>query len=293
MSARFERRRGVIAEALAGCGARVREAGPAEWSVAGRIRVSWDDPWLAFETGANGAGGRDAGWELLLGQGGLLSCCRYALAPSGEMSVVAEVVWESVPDLGARCRELLEGLEAARIRRPDPASGSGGGAPPAAVQALSEEIGWAANERSDGQLVGRFAGTSQYAELAGDGRGGSRLAVELASLPPVAAPVRSALGELLLGAGRAVRFARPTVEEHDAGCVVRYETRLAPDVTAAELGHAHAALATAYLACAGEVSALRDEAVAKEYLSVRGETSERRARPTNEKEPTRCMTESR
>lgn len=272
MSARFERRRGAIAEALTGAAAPVKEADALEWRVGGSIRVRWDEPWLAFEVGANGAGARDAGWEMLRGQGDLPATCRYALAPSGEVTVVAEVAGETGCDLQTRCREVVGGLEAARARCPAPADAAGSGAPPDTARALADEIAWATTERPDGRLVGKLAGTLRYAELAGDGDEGSRLLVELASLPPAVGPVRSALVELLLRAARSVRFARPTVEEHDAGCVVRYETRLAPDATAAELRHAQAALVAASLECGDEVCVLHDEMVAKEYLAVRGAT---------------------
>ena len=120
MSALFERRKGVVAEALSGCAPKVKPAGRAEWSVGNTIRVRWDEPWLAFEARANGAGrdGRSAGWDLLRGQGALPASCRYALSPSGELVVVAEVACEEAVDLGAQCRDVVRGLQAARKKRP-------------------------------------------------------------------------------------------------------------------------------------------------------------------------------
>jgi len=274
VTGRWERTRRAIEDALGRCGTPVAEAAGAAWSVGG-IRVRWEDPWLSFTASANGAagGGRDAAWELLRGQGSLPAACRYALATSGEWIVVGEVAAGVAPDLDARCAEIVAGLGAARTARPP--------APPAVVAtgeragALVAEIGWDATRRPDGRLAGRLPDLepSRWAEASGDGTGGVRLSVEIASFPAPARVTRHALVDVLLAAGRFVRYARPGIEERDADCAVRFETRLASDATAAELRHALAALSVACHACADEVSVLGDEIVAKEFLAVRGESS--------------------
>jgi hypothetical protein len=282
MIARFRERRSAIEDSLARCGTSVA-AGLVRWRLGCEperpaILVQWDEPWLAFEAAANGASpdGPDAAWLLLRGQGALQANCRYALPPCGGLpcgglQVVGEVAADGGADLAERCREMVEGLVAARAERPAPHRLTAGAVPERARE-LVAEVGWPVHERPDGRLAGTLPGVdgAWSAELAGE-PGGLRASVEIASMRSAGDATRLALGEMLLAAGHVVRFARAGIEEDGESCAVRFETRLPPDATPPELRHALAALAAACGACAGEVRALQDEALAKEYLLlVRG-----------------------
>jgi hypothetical protein len=277
---RFEERRRAIESALVKAGTAV-ESGAAAWTLAADaldapvIHVQWDESWIALSTAANGASpaGADGLWTLLRAQGELPATCRYALAPRAGLRVVGEVVADGGAELGARCRELVRGLVAARAERPAPRARAAVAAPDRARDIVAE-VGWQVHERADGRLAGTLPGVEGWtAELAGEAGGETgdiRLSVELASLR-AGDTTRRALAELLLAAGHFLRFTRPGVEEDGVRSVVLFETRLPGDATPDELRHALGALATACGTCGDEVRALEDPALAAEYL-VRGRT---------------------
>jgi hypothetical protein len=280
MTVRFRVSQRAIEEALARCGTRVVAVGPGRWHLGnaerGAIRVQWDEPWLAFETAANGASPHGTGdeWHLLRGQGSLPAAVRYAMPPRGGLQIAGDVATDGGADLGTRCRDVVDGLVAARAARPAPHVVTADPAPEKARE-LVEAIAWKLHERPDGRLAGRLPGVERAwsAELTGE-RGGLRLSVEIASMRTAGDTTRLALGEVLLKAGHLLRFARPGIDEDGERCSVRFETRLRDDAAPAELRHALAALAAACDECAAEVRALQHEEVAKSYLIlVRGNAS--------------------
>jgi hypothetical protein len=286
VSGRFEQRRSAIVDMLSRCATAVTEASPLAWRLTGSdgaeaITARWEEPWLLFETVANGAAPApesdrrattDASWELLRRQEALPATCRYGQGSGASLRVFGEVAFEDTADAGARCEEIVRGLEAARRRKPEFRSTAAPAPEATDLTRLCEEIGWSVNQRPDGRLVGSLPGVkpSPSAELSAADFG-SRLSTEITTLSELGEASRQALGEVLLRLGRFARFTRPTIHTHDDGSAVRLETRLPRPATAAELRHALTAITAAFGACAQEVNVLRDETIATEYLTVRGE----------------------
>jgi hypothetical protein len=137
------------------------------------------------------------------------------------------------------------------------------------------EAGWEFTERPDGRLFVALDVQDDFCQavVEEDGNRGVRVSVELVGCEALPEPCREATGLLLLRCCAIVRMARAAAEQSNQRVATRLEVVFPGSASSAELSHALAALSVGSHLCRKEVNALQDEAMAREYLSVRGLSS--------------------
>ncbi len=251
---------------------------PATWSIAprrgrplgGGARVCED--WLLIAARVPKGAHVDA-WRLLELNAAVSGGAKFVLDGRGGAGLRAEVPLLHDVDLAERTRQCCDGLLAAaallgggECNAPAPGEADGS---VETVAALCEEAGWPAEDRS-----GRLSVKLAVSEAAGRATldvapgGGVRAITPLEVGDPGGWPpsCRTALGRLVLVAGRVVRMARPAWSSEDGKLCFMLSFDSPP--AAAELGHAFSALSVARRLCAREAVALRDEKVAAAYLGA-------------------------
>jgi len=145
-----------------------------------------------------------------------------------------------------------------------------GQAAPGGLAELLKEAGWECRERLAGALLADLETGSRFlqAEIDGCG-GGARFRVTLYRNDDSGEAARQALCLYLLEANAALRYTRAFLQTEGEGMAAGFEVCVASAPTAAETGHALAALSVAGRECSREMEALQDGVVAGIYRSAR------------------------
>jgi hypothetical protein len=191
---------------------------------------------------------------------------------------------------GDRVREHLDGMRTAMHRLRDWAScDAAGGATacpepegdgqaiPGSLTDLVAEAGWKCRERSRGALVADLEAHGQplQAEVERCGAG-ARFRLTVYRNDAAGDAAHAALCLYLLEANAALRYARAFLQREGEGIAAGFEVRVESEPTAAEAGHALAALSVAGRRCAREVEVLKDGALAGVYRSARSPFSQQK-----------------
>jgi hypothetical protein len=279
-----------VDSAIAACVPAAVRSSPTVWRVpsddparAGVRIVRLDDDWLLLETPLPSALPGDSLWCDLLQNASVSGPAKTALADDQRRRVAqAEIPLDDEVDLALRIDQACEGvaqlIPASHASRPHIGRESAPRARVAGDQAspldpahLLTTAGWSFVEREPGFLVelpvpGQFC----QAVVRLDAGGGVRVTVDVVA-PHTLSPVsREALGALLLSTSRVCRMVRGAARDEASVGAVAFEVHVASRPTAAELGHALAALSIACREAAREAAVLVDERVAASYLEVRG-----------------------
>ncbi len=251
------------------------------------IEARLEEGWIVFEGAARNGAPMKGPWELLRLNTRMPGLAR--LVPSsngtvgeGSVHISAEVPVEDGVNLFERFRPTIDDLACAQVMLEGKKRGSCSGTRPITTASdpsnvrlkhLCEETGWPHRMGAEGRVLvdlGVPTGFHQ-AVVAPLGKGAAAW-VDLERTGETPAPVRQALGMLLLTIGRVIRLVRAEVEDRAADDgegeeIVRLEVRFGWAPTAGDLSHALSALATACRLCALEVRVLRDPRAAGAYLA--------------------------
>jgi hypothetical protein len=221
---------------------------------------------------------------LLEGSRKLPAAVKFALRGSNVLRLRAEFPLPEESGAAAnRIREHLEGMRSAFDRLHDwvscetagkevacPEPEGNGQAIPGSLEELLKEAGWAYHERPGGALVADLETGSQFlqAEIEPCGAGAQfRVTLYRNDAPGDAA--QQALCLYLLEANAALRYARAFLQREGEEIAAGFEVRVESGPSAAETGHALAALSVAGRHCARELEVLKDGGVAGIYRSAR------------------------
>jgi hypothetical protein len=284
----------AITESLRKCAPLVERVGQGEWNFilnngsALLVGARACEHWLHLDAPlrCDAAQGLDA-WQLLKLNRGLGGLSKLALLQPGHtpLRVRSEIPLDEDVDLQRRVGEACAGLKSAagrlhgeekeELTRIDslataegPKEEQGG----AELGALCAEAGWKFTERTQGKLAVELeTRTGFYQAIMEESAGGAvSVAVEVASDDVLGENSRRAIGMLLLRASAEVRMARAVVRDKGEGSAARFETLFQTRPCAAEVNHALSALAVACGLCGEAAEAMRDEAVAGNYLAAQG-----------------------
>ena len=266
-----------------------RQLGADCWALAlsnGRalaVTARRDDGFLLLDadTGVSPAAGRLA--PLLERAHALPAAVKFALRGSPTLRLRAELpLPETDSESEERIREHLEGMRSALHQLHDwvsaraageglacPESGDSGPAGPGGLAELLKEAGWEYHERPGGALLADLEAGGRFLQAEVEPCGaGARFRVTLCREDGAAA-AGDALCLYLLEANAALRYARAFLQREGQGISAGFEVRVESAPSAAEAGHALAALSVAGRHCAGELEVLRDGAAAGIYRSAR------------------------
>jgi hypothetical protein len=164
--------------------------------------------------------------------------------------------------------------------KPRPAFDDREAAKPENLRRVCEDIGWKFTERAAGKYVVDLEAQGEFFQATVEQRRvGSRVSADVTRSNALSESSRHALAVLLLRAGAIVRMARPAIEEDESQIGARFEVVFGEQPRAFELAHALSALSVACSLCAREAKAMRDEIIAKEYLTIGSHVSQQ-AEPT-------------
>jgi hypothetical protein len=152
-----------------------------------------------------------------------------------------------------------------------PQPGGDGQATPGNLKELLHEAGWPYHERPGGALLADLETGSQFLQAEIEPRGaGTRFRVTLyRHEAPGDDDARQALSLYLLEANAALRYARAFLRKDGGEVAAGFEVGVGNGPSAAEAGHALAALSVAGRQCAREMEVLKDGALAGIYGSAR------------------------
>lgn len=284
----------LITTALAGSVSSLKEVDTGRWHFAlvnGAVlrgSAAMDEAWLTLEADLPEAGRPLNLWRMLgrnaqAGGGAkFIYVPDRAVARRGEVRLRAEIPLDAGAALAERIRLACQGCKQAHEARPRPGRAAEVDAATSApaddapagedLGELCSQAGWEHRQRASGRVsVALPVGTESYhAILDRTPAGALRAAVELGTVAKPSRPTRQALGLLLLTAGGLVRMVRPAAETEGSAARLSFEMVFDLPPSAGELSHALAALSVACRLCGREARVLEDQAVAAEYLSVRG-----------------------
>jgi hypothetical protein len=221
----------------------------------------------------------------------LPAAVKFALRGSNMLRLRAEFPLPEETDRAAdRVREHLDGMRSAlhcvhdwvscetagaEVACPEPEGG--GQAIPGSLTESLREAGWQYHERPGGALMADLETGIQFlqAEIHSCGAG-ARFRVTLYRNDAAGDAAQQALCLYLLKANAALRYARAFLQRAGEGISAGFEVRVESGPSAAEVGHALAALSVAGRQCAGEMEVLKDGAVADIYRSARPSLNEQR-----------------
>jgi hypothetical protein len=178
---------------------------------------------------------------------------------------------------GERIREHLDGMRSALDELHARIPGEDAAEQPGAVSAIPDNLtellkdaGWVYHERPGGALLVDLETGSRFlqAEIGGCGAG-VQFRVTLYRNNAAGTDAGRSLCLYLLEANAALRYARAFLRREREVLAAGFEVRVEGAPSAAEAGHALAALSVAGLQCAREMEALLDGAVAGIYRSAR------------------------
>ena len=282
--------------ALEASGHPVESRGAGRWRLAAgngaalATTATVEDGWLRLDAGLRARPlpsrrGRARLWELLEANATLPGGVRLVLTGSRRLLARAEAPTAEGVDLDVWVAGALAGLVRAAERwrgqgpppckdgEGGPGSGTGDEGPDLSdeVRRLCEEAGWSVIARPSGTLAVplEVPGESCTADVE---RGPGRFTVtaELARTSTLSAASRDAWAGLLLTACGVVRLARASAGSRDGHVAAWVEATWPGLPSAAELAHGLAACSVACQLCGREVTALKEEAIATQYLRVRG-----------------------
>jgi hypothetical protein len=164
--------------------------------------------------------------------------------------------------------------------KPRPAFDDREAAKPENLRRVCEDIGWKFTERAAGKYVVDLEAQGEFFQATVEQRSvGALVSADVTRSNALSESSRHALAVLLLRAGAIVRMARPAIEEDESQIGARFEVAFGEQPRAFELAHALSALSVACSLCAREAKAMRDEIIAKEYLTIGSHVSQQ-AEPT-------------
>jgi hypothetical protein len=214
----------------------------------------------------------------------LPAAVKFALRGSNALRLRAEFpLPEESGAAAARIREHLEGMRSVSHRLhnglsreaageemacPEP-QGEGQAIAGSLVEALNE-AGWEFHERPGGALLADLetGGRFLQAEIGRCGEG-ARFRVTLCRSDDAGEAAQQALCLYLLEANAALRYARAFLQREGREISAGFEVHVESGPSAAEAGHALAALSVAARHCARELEVLQDGAMAGIYRSAR------------------------
>ena len=214
----------------------------------------------------------------------LPAAVKFALRGPNALRLRAEFpLPEDAGPAAGRVREHLDGMRSASHQIRDWLSRDAAGAEvaclepegerqanPGGMTELLDEAGWHYHQRPGGGLLADLEAGSRFlqAEVQPCGAG-ARFHVTLYRHDSPGDAARQALCLYLLEANAALRYARAFVHREGGGVAAGFEVRVESGPTAAEAGHALAALSVAGRHCAREMEVLADSTVAGIYRSAR------------------------
>jgi hypothetical protein len=291
----------AVAESLGKCAPAVEQVGPGRWSLLLSngtvllVSAAVIEDWLVLDAplpAADHAGWPPA-WQLLRLNAGLDGASRIVRSPEdSDLRLRSEIPLDEEVNLFARVRETCAGFERASDTlqgectpgdlaaewpaRPGPsvAAPQLGREPETDAVDLARlctQAGWPFVTRDEGRLAVDLGldGEGPPAVIARRADGSVETAADLVRGDDLTALCREAVAWLLVAASGLVRFAKPAVRTGEGRSVARVEVTFPTPPCAAELGHALSALSVACGLVAREVQVLRDDRVAREYLSSR------------------------
>jgi len=184
---------------------------------------------------------------------------------------------------GERIHEHLEGVRSAshwlhdwvscgaageEVACPEPEGD--GQATPGDLKELLQEAGWPYHERPGGALLADLETGGQFLQAEIEHHGaGARFRLTLYRHDAPGDDARHALCLYLLEANATLRYARAFLQREGEGIAAGFEVGLGSEPSAAEAGHALAALSVAGRQCAREMEVLKDGVLAGIYRSAR------------------------
>lgn len=279
----------VIEEALSASTAKVTRAAGGGWSVSMKkgkrasVSVRMDDCWLVMREvlGAAGRRGAEDLWEMLEWNTGLVEV-RFGLQGDGRLCLRSDVPLDLETDVAECVRKACAAFHAVgkQLNRGQKrcSTGSAGAAEDGNgmavdVERLCEEAGWAFVERKGGRLAVQLDVPGEFRQAIVETRDGCvTLWTELGAWQGDALPAacRCAVAALLLRACDVVRLARATAEAANDRASVGFGVAFSGAPTCTAVAHGFSALSVACRLCGKEVMALKDVAVAEQYLSLQG-----------------------
>lgn len=290
MSYQMRTREVAIHESLKKCAPLVEADGQAKWNFILNngsmllVTAQADDDWLHLLAPLDAQATRVDAWQLLRLNHQLASG-KFALLPGEDAAHLrAEIPLDEEVDITRRLQEACAGFKAAagslhgekmkEHARPFPVIGSTETSQQKASELtrLCQEAGWQFTERSATKLaVDLEVGDGFYQAMIEERANGEVLVfVELARDESFGEWSRRAMGAMLLRASGIVRFTRAALSETDGHAAALFETMFPTMPCAVELDHALSALSIACRLCGHEVAAMKDEAVARNYVAAQG-----------------------
>ncbi|HUQ30906.1 MAG TPA: hypothetical protein VM095_02255 [Pyrinomonadaceae bacterium] len=286
----------TIRESLRECAPLVEKVGQGEWNFilnngsALLVSACATEHWLHLDAPLRcdaAQGGLDA-WHLLKLNRGLGGLSKLALLQPGQtaLRVRAEIPLDEDVDLQRRLLEACAGLKSAagrlhgeekeELTRVDSLAATEEWKKEqdgSELQTLCAEAGWKFTERGQGKLAVELETRTGFYQAIMEERaeGAVSVAVEVARDATFGENSRRAIGTLLLRASAHIKLARAVVFDGGEGsAAASFETLFQTRPCAAEVNHALSALAVACGLCGGAAEAMRDEAVAANYLAAQG-----------------------
>lgn len=223
-------------------------------------------------------------WKWLRFNRGLAGGARIALREDLAPVLCADIVLHDDVDLAARLRECCAGFRAAihRVRsgdtdEPNHDETSGPCTEPTRTgERHSAELcvpeGWMLTHAGDGRwtcpldIPGAFC----QSEISLTEKGGVRLNAELAAHAPWRGPSRDAAALFLARTNELVRLGRAVLHESADGAAIAFECGFDSPPCPEELGAALSALSAGCSMMHSELQAIRNESIARAYLSALG-----------------------
>jgi hypothetical protein len=213
-------------------------------------------------------------WDLAKVNSNLMGLAKFAAAPSGGLSLRAEIPVQAEVNLPLRISQACSAFAAAQ----HPTRGRQGNtgvtptqAAPTDLLKLVEAAGWQCSSQNGGvcavPLETRQGG---FTGIVSAPAGALRVCTELASWDSLTATCRDGLASLLLTANARLRLARAIVTEDESGGAAQLEVLFQVPATPAELRSALEALSVGADICASAADILQAEAAAKLFLAVWG-----------------------
>jgi hypothetical protein len=280
----------AINESLKKCAPLVQTIGRAKWDFILNngsmllVKAQADDEWLHLQAALEiDAAHACDNWKLLQ-LNHQLDAGKFALSKGEETAHLrAEIPLEDEVDLQRRLLEACAGFKVAAgclhgekskeraklypLIGPDEA---GEQKSASELARICRDSGWQFTERSEGKLAVELEAVDGFyqAMIEEQPAGEVRVFVELARDESFGEWSRRALSAMLLRASGLVRFARAAISEDGGQEAALFEVMFQSLPSVVELSHALSALSIACRLCGREVTMLRDERIAKNYVSA-------------------------
>ena len=297
----------TITEALASCVRGVDRVRVGTWILTpnrgrrGAIEAQLSGGWLVCRAPLRDTHIRGVLWRYLLATAQLDGRSKVSIERSHNGRGYTADVREEIPivdgvdsvDVSGACGQAISNLISAREVLRKTSTGKAVEAPVGAegvsigiddIREVCREAGWSYTERESGQLMLRLDVPNGYYPASLEPRAsGCRVLARLSGYESISEGSRHAVATFMLSANAFIRFARGGIEVGEDGTYPFFEVRFSEVPSTAALDHALSALSVACSLCGGELQALADEGVARNFLRVRGGSSQTQTPRTRSK----------